>query len=288
MASGEKPQSRFTEVQGIKLHYLEWGETGKPDLLLVHGWTSFASSWSTVAEYFRGRFHIVAPDLRGHGKSDKPQTGYRLRDFTEDVRQLIKNLELRKPAYVGHSWGGNIGTVLASDTPDLISRTFLEDPVFWRMLHAFMTAMPGALARRNKPEAEIRAEARQKGLSQSDEDMEVYRNHHFSTDALTRLLTDNRDWAFAFEDHLKRIAVPTMLLVADNKAAQPGAIMREEMAYLQRIASPQVKFDLGRSRPRHESGEARGIQKGVGVVAPGLSVHEALLNRAVLLHPVEN
>ena len=104
MASGEKPQSRFTEVQGIKLHYLEWGETGKPDLLLVHGWTSFASSWSTVAEYFRDRFHIIAPDLRGHGDSDKPQTGYRLRDFTEDVRRLIKNLELRKPAYVGHSW----------------------------------------------------------------------------------------------------------------------------------------------------------------------------------------
>ena len=134
----------------------------------------------------------------------------------------IKNLELRKPAYVGHSWGGNIGTVLASDAPDLISRAFLEDPVFWRMLHAFMTALPGALARRNKPEAEIRAEAKQKGLSQSDEDMEVYRNHHFSADALTRLLTDNRDWAFAFEDHLKRIAVPTMLLVADNKAAQPA------------------------------------------------------------------
>ena len=97
MASGEKPRSKFTEVQGIKLHYLEWGETGKPDLLLVHAWTSFASSWSTVAEYFRGRFHIVAPDLRGHGESDKPQTGYRLRDFTEDVRRLIKTLTCTNP-----------------------------------------------------------------------------------------------------------------------------------------------------------------------------------------------
>ena len=97
MASGEKPQSKFTEAQGIQLHYLEWGETGKPDLLLVHGWTSFASSWSTVAEYFRGRFHIVAPDLRGHGESDKPQTGYRLRDFTEDVRQLIKTWSYGNP-----------------------------------------------------------------------------------------------------------------------------------------------------------------------------------------------
>jgi pimeloyl-ACP methyl ester carboxylesterase len=68
-------QSKLTEVQGIKLHYLEWGEVGKPDLLLVHGWTGFALSWSTVAEYFQERLHIIAPDLRGHGDSDKPQTG---------------------------------------------------------------------------------------------------------------------------------------------------------------------------------------------------------------------
>ena len=244
MASSDKPQSRFTEVQGIKLHYREWGEIGKPDLLLVHGWTNFSLSWSTVGEYFQDRFHIIAPDLRGHGESDKPQTGYRLRDFTEDIRQLIKTLGLRRPAYVGHSWGGNIGTILASDSPDLISRAFLEDPVYWRMVHAFVTSLPGGLARRHRPEAEIRAEAKQKGLSKTDEDLEVYRHHHFSADALTRLLTDNRDWAFAFEDHLKRIAVPTMVLVADNKAAQPGAIMREEMVYLQSIASAQVKFDF--------------------------------------------
>ena len=88
------PQHKFTEVQGIKLHYLEWGEPGKPDLLLVHGWTNFSASWTAVAEYFHDRYHIVAPDLRGHGESDKPQTGYRLRDFAEDIRQLIKNLEL--------------------------------------------------------------------------------------------------------------------------------------------------------------------------------------------------
>ena len=244
MASGDAAQSKFTEVQGIRLHYREWGEVGRPDLLLVHGWTNFSLSWLTVADYFQDRFHIIAPDLRGHGESDKPQTGYRLRDFAEDIRQLIENLELRRPAYVGHSWGGNIGTILASDSPALISRAFLEDPVYWRMIHAFVTALPGALARRHRPEAEIRAEAGEKGLSQSDQDLEVYRNHHFSAAAITRLLTDNRDWAFGFEEHFKRIAVPTMVLVADSKAAQPGAILREEMTYLQSIAPPQVMFDF--------------------------------------------
>jgi hypothetical protein len=56
-----QPQSKFTEVQGIELHYLEWGEAGKPDLLLVHGWTSFAPSWNAVAENFQHLYHIIAP-----------------------------------------------------------------------------------------------------------------------------------------------------------------------------------------------------------------------------------
>ena len=170
-------EGSFKTSDGVNLHYIEAG-SGKP-LVLIPGWSQTAAQFKHQIEGLSDKYRVIAIDMRGHGESDKPQTGYRLRDFTEDVRQLIKNLELRKPAYVGHSWGGNIGTVLASDAPDLISRAFLEDPVFWRMLHAFMTALPGALARRNKPEAEIRAEARQKGLSQSDEDMEVYRNHHF-------------------------------------------------------------------------------------------------------------
>ena len=63
---------KFTEVQGIKLHYFEWGERGKSDILLVHDWTSFASSWGAVAQHFRDRYHIIAPDLRGQGESDKP------------------------------------------------------------------------------------------------------------------------------------------------------------------------------------------------------------------------
>ncbi|MGH7783652.1 MAG: hypothetical protein ACREO5_07425 [Candidatus Binatia bacterium] len=69
------------------------------------------------------------------------------------------------------------------------------------MLHAFVTSLPVPLARRNKPESEIRAEAKQRGLSKADEDREGYRNHHFFSQALKRLLTDNRHWVLAFEDH---------------------------------------------------------------------------------------
>ena len=230
----------FTEVQGIKMHYWEWGDRSAPDVLLVHGWTGFGKTWSGVAESLQDRFHVIAPDHRGHGDSDKPITGYRLRDFVIDMHELIGNLGLRRPAFVGHSWGGNIGTVMASDFADDISKAFLEDPVYWKMVNAFVTSLAQAMARHDRPEAEIRADGKTRGLSAEEIDEDVYRHHHFSPHAVTRLLSDNRDWAFACEEHLRRVAVPTMVLVADINAG--GYMLPEELEYYRRIAPPALEF----------------------------------------------
>jgi len=239
------PASHVVEVQGLQLHYLEWGTRGSPDLLLVHGWTGLGETWTAVAEALADRYHIVAPDLRGHGRSDKPATDYLLRDFARDIVQLVERAGLRRPAYVGHSWGGNIGTMLAAEYPDAISCAFLEDPVYWKMIDAFVTSLPRGLARLDRPEAEIRAEAQARGLDAAATDAEVYRHHHFSRDALTRLLTDNRDWAFRCEDALRRIAVPTLVLVGDIAAPGLGGYMQpEELAYYRTIASPHTNFRL--------------------------------------------
>lgn len=236
------PESKFTEVQGLRMHYLEWGDPGAPDLLLVHGWTGLSQAWTSVAESLQDRFHIIAPDHRGHGLSDKPVTGYRLRDFVEDMHQLIQNLGLDHPAYVGHSWGGNIGTIMASEYPADISRAFLEDPVYWKMVNAFVTSLPQGLARHNRPESDIRADGEGRGLTPEQIEEEIYRHHHFSPHALTRLLTDNREWAFQCEEHMRRIQVPTLVLVADINAG--GYMMAEELEYYRSIASPQLTFRL--------------------------------------------
>ena len=100
------PESKFVDVQGLNMHYLEWGDPSNPDMLLVHGWTGLGASWASVAEAFQDRYHIIAPDNRGHGQTDKPVTGYMLRDFATDIAELIDVLGLEKPAYAGHSWGG--------------------------------------------------------------------------------------------------------------------------------------------------------------------------------------
>ena len=235
-------QSKHVQVNGIGIHYREWGDADAPDLLLVHGWTTNGLVWIDIAEALQDSFHIIVPDNRGNGESEKPKTGYRLRDYADDLHQLIHTLGLRRPFFVGHSWGGNIGTYMAAEYPQDISKAVLEDPVYWKMVNAFVTLLPGFLAMRNRPEAEIRAEAQRRGLTPEETQREVYRHHHFSRDAITHVTTENRDWALACEESIRRIAVPTLILVGDNSVG--GYMLPEELEYYRRIASPNVQFRL--------------------------------------------
>lgn len=233
-------QSKFAEVNGIKMHYLEWGDPEAPDLILVHGWSSWAQSWSDIAEKIQGQFHIIAPDHRGHGDSDKPDTGYRLLDFAEDIHQLIAELGLKRPLYAGNSWGGCIGTIMAADYPQDIAKAFLGDPVYWKMVNAFVTSLPLILNRRKLSDEELSEELRQQGRSQPEIDQNLVRLRKFSEKALTHLLTDNRDFSRDCEEYLKRIIVPTLIIAADPEAG--GYILKEEADYVERIASPMVRL----------------------------------------------
>lgn len=233
------PQSKFVKINGINMHYLEWGQPGARDVLLVHGWTSWAQSWDWLAQQLANEYHIIAPDHRGHGESDKPVTGYRLRDFVEDMHELINTLGLKRPLYAGNSWGGCIGTIMAADHSECISKAYLGDPVYWKLINAFVTNLPTTLRRRHLPDDQLRAELRQAGMNDEQIEVELVRLRKFSEDALTRLLSDNRDFAFAYEEYVRRIQVPTIIVAAD--AAAGGYIIDEEADYVERIASSQVR-----------------------------------------------
>lgn len=236
------PESKTIDIQDITIHYLEWGNPRSPDLVMVHGWTNFAQSWGEIAAKFEKDYHIIAPDNRGHGQSEKPGTGYHLQDFVQDTKELIEKLDLKKPTYIGHSWGGNIGTMLAAKHPEIISKAFLEDPVYWKFINSFVTSLPVGLSRRNKPESEILAEAKSKGLTDEETDQEIYRHHHFSGNALTHLLQDNRSWALECENYLRRISIPTVILAGNN--AMGGAMIPEEIDYFSNITGENVDFRL--------------------------------------------
>jgi pimeloyl-ACP methyl ester carboxylesterase len=75
MTTMPEPASRTLDVNGLRVHYLDWGNLGAPPILCVHGYTSSAQAFNALARRLRDRHHVVAPDVRGHGESGWSPSG---------------------------------------------------------------------------------------------------------------------------------------------------------------------------------------------------------------------
>jgi pimeloyl-ACP methyl ester carboxylesterase len=103
------PSSSFYVSQRLRMHYVDWGNEAAPPLLLVHGGKDHARNWDWVARELRRDFHVIAPDLRGHGDSAWTIGGsYAVSEFVFDIIQLVDALGLAPLTIVGHSLGGAI------------------------------------------------------------------------------------------------------------------------------------------------------------------------------------
>jgi N-formylmaleamate deformylase len=117
-------------VQGIRLHYLEFGVRNKrPPILLLPGITSPAITWAFVAERLAASHRVIVPDIRGRGLSEsRPGLGYTLDDYADDARGLIQELGLGQPTVIGHSMGARIAARLLAMDSGVASRLVLVDP----------------------------------------------------------------------------------------------------------------------------------------------------------------
>jgi len=130
IASSAGPADRFYESQGLRLHYTDWGNDTAPSLILIHGGRDHSRSWDEVARALQPHFHIMAPDLRGHGDSDWAKgSSYSLSDYVYDLTCLVRSASLHQTAIVGHSMGGMIGLMYAGAYPDQVSRLAVLDGV---------------------------------------------------------------------------------------------------------------------------------------------------------------
>lgn len=109
--------------QRLRLNYVDWGNPDAPPLLLIHGGRDHARSWDWVAEELRHDWHVIAPDLRGHGDSSwSPDGNYEMSAFVYDIAQLIHQLNLAPVSIIAHSMGGNIATRYAGLYPENIRK----------------------------------------------------------------------------------------------------------------------------------------------------------------------
>lgn len=117
------PTSRIFYSQRLRLHYVDWGNHGAPPLLLVHGGRDHCRNWDWIARRLRKDWHVIAPDLRGHGDSEwSKSANYSMAAYVYDLAQLIHQLKLAPVTIVGHSLGGAITVRYAGIYPDTVKR----------------------------------------------------------------------------------------------------------------------------------------------------------------------
>lgn len=246
------PTSHAFVSQRLRLHYADWGNADAPPLILVHGGRDHCRSWDWVAERLRDDWHVIAPDLRGHGDSQwSPDGTYETTAFVYDLAQLIHQLDAGPVTIVSHSLGGNVSLRYTGLYPGMVRkivaieglgpspkvRAEREAEPFaarWRTWIADKRAAAGRLPRRYATLADALARMQAENTYLTDEQA-----RHLTIHGMNR--NEDGTWSWKFDNHLnvwpfydipaeelarlwEAITCPTLLLYgADSWASNPEA-----------------------------------------------------------------
>ncbi|SNT36045.1 alpha/beta fold hydrolase [Rhodococcoides kyotonense] len=117
----------WLDVDGLRVHYTEWGSPNAEPVLLLHGLNVQCHTWDPIAAELADRYHVIAMDMRGHGDTDWSKAGYRVRSMAGDVHRVISALGLGPVNLVGHSAGVRVAIAVAGERPETVLRLALSD-----------------------------------------------------------------------------------------------------------------------------------------------------------------
>jgi pimeloyl-ACP methyl ester carboxylesterase len=121
-------RSRHTVVRSLRFHFEEWGEPGRPPLLLLHGGNQSAHSWDLVSLHLADRYHVYALDQRGHGDSEWARDqDYSIEAKAQDALAFADDQGIEAPVIMGHSMGGMVTARLALARPGFARALVLVD-----------------------------------------------------------------------------------------------------------------------------------------------------------------
>jgi pimeloyl-ACP methyl ester carboxylesterase len=117
------PTSHLYFSQRLRLHYVDWGNEDAPALLLIHGGRDHCRNWDWVAERLADRYHIIAPDLRGHGDSEwATGASYNEINYVYDIAQLVHQKRMAPVTIIAHSLGGSIALLYSGIFPETVKK----------------------------------------------------------------------------------------------------------------------------------------------------------------------
>ncbi len=117
------PTLQYQTIHGYRRAFRVAGSG--PAILLIHGIGDNSTTWSSVQSTLAQRFTVIAPDLLGHGKSDKPRADYSVAAYANGMRDLLSVLDIERVTVVGHSLGGGVAMQFAYQFPQLVDRLIL-------------------------------------------------------------------------------------------------------------------------------------------------------------------
>jgi len=232
--------SHWTEhscnTNNISLHCTRTG-TGKTPLILLHGLAANGACWIDVALALEDDYDVLMPDLRGHGKSSVPLYSYRYEDHAADIAGFIEALGIAPVLLMGHSMGGLVAAVVASQFPALVRGLILADPTFISVQQ-----------RREVRDVDV-ADQHRKLLSKPLEEVVAdlrARQPHRSLATLERIARARLETSLAafdvltppnpdHESLMRSIEVPTLLVTAER-----GVVSKDLAARLQ-AANPGMQ-----------------------------------------------
>jgi lipase len=119
----------------MRLHVHEWGDASAPPVVCIHGLTAHGERYKPLAENeLASRFHVIAPDLRGHGRSDW-EPPWRAETLAADILETLAGRGIDSAVFMGHSLGGRMVLELAAAAPQRVERAILLDPAIQILPH---------------------------------------------------------------------------------------------------------------------------------------------------------
>jgi pimeloyl-ACP methyl ester carboxylesterase len=207
-------------ANGIRLHYHRTGGrtgNGRPALVIAHGISAKGIGWSRVARALEGDHDVIMYDMRGHGLSEAPETGYMFSDHANDLAALIAALGLERPRVLGHSGGAMAAALAAADHADLFAGLILVDPAWgsgwgpWESVAAELRQWFLAMVTMTREELAVQVRTVHPHWSEQEQAVEVDSMAQVSPKLVQIFDQPEPPWREA----LPKIACPILLIAGD-------------------------------------------------------------------------
>lgn len=243
--AGEGYEGHYITVEeGRRVHYLDWGTPGEQPFVMLHGIRRSAYRFDTFAQHFRGDYHVIAMDMRGHGDSDwHPDDAYLVEDYVKDLEVLVEQLDLRDIVLTGASTGGRVAQVYAGLHPDRVAKLIVEDVGPERP-----ESIASGFSRRSErdaggwaSEAEVLESLRRPGTAITEEMLRHWVRQETKRREDGRLVWKyDPDIAKGFVstqlwEYVSRIQAPTLYVLGGNSTIVPEVTQEQLKATLPRV-----------------------------------------------------